>query len=191
MARDYAKKGQSGRRKSASASRSSDGGQRGSWRWFGAGMLSGIFLSFLIYLGTLAPDHAGTAANPASDEAAAEASPPKPRFDFYTILPEQSIEVDIDPAEVARSRSDNEAAASVYYLLQAGSFRNPDDADSRRGELTLLGLSPRVEEASGDNGRWFRVYVGPFQTRSAMNRARSLAMAENIETLVLKRNATP
>ena len=64
MARDFAKQGQSTRKRS--------GGQAGStrkktatrgkasaapvsaWRWYGAGLLTGVFLSFLVYLGTLA-----------------------------------------------------------------------------------------------------------------------------------------
>ena len=84
------------------------------------------------------------------------------------------------PAEAPRS--------SEYYLLQAGSFRQQEDADRRRAELLLLGLEPTIRESTGDNGRWFRVYLGPFETRSKMSRARSLAAAQNIDTLVLKRS---
>ena len=82
--------------------------------------------------------------------------------------------------------------AKVVYVqlvsrLQAGSFRQREDADRRRAELLLLGLEPKVEETNGDNGQWFRVYVGPFANRSAMAKARSLTAAQNIDTLVLKR----
>ena len=77
--------------------------------------------------------------------------------------------------------------APEYYLLQAGSFKQQEDADRRRAELLLLGLEPRVEASSGDNGRWFRVYLGPFDSRSAMAKARSLTAAQDIDTLLLKR----
>ena len=79
----------------------------------------------------------------------------------------------------------------IYHLtnLQAGSFRQREDADRRRAELLLLGLEPRVEESKGDNGRWFRVYLGPFESRSKMSKARSLTAAQNIDTLVLKRSS--
>ena len=73
------------------------------------------------------------------------------------------------------------------YLLQAGSFRQRQDADARRAELLLLGLEPRIEEASGDNGRWYRVYLGPYDSKSNMARARSLTAAQGIDTLLLKR----
>ncbi len=173
-------------RRTGGASRHRDKPAVSGWRWYAAGLLSGVFLSFLLYLGTLAPEHttptAGAPENPALDS-----STPKPRFDFYTVLPEQSIEVEVDPAEVARARSHGDNGGTELYLLQAGSFRNPEDADRRRGELLLLGLEPRVEQSDGDNGRWYRVFVGPFDSRSKVARARSMTAAEGIDTLLLKR----
>ena len=112
---------------------------------------------------------------------------PRPRFDFYTLLPEQTIDVEVDPAEVTAPREGASASGEVY-LLQAGSFRQREDADRRRAELLLLGLQPEIEETSGDNGRWFRVYLGPFDSRSTMSRARSLTAGQDIDTLVLKRD---
>ena len=48
-----------------------------------------------------------------------------------------------------------------------------------------------MEEASGDNGRWFRVYLGPFESHSKMARARGLTAQQGIDTLLLKRPAAP
>ena len=79
-------------------------------------------------------------------------------------------------------------SANTLYLLQAGSFRQLADADRRRAELLLLGLEPNIEETSGDNGRWYRVYVGPFDSRAKVSRARSLTAGQNIDTLLLKRD---
>jgi cell division protein FtsN len=44
-----------------------------------------------------------------------------------------------------------------------------------------------VEETNSDNGRWFRVYLGPFSSHAQMTRARSLTAAQDIDTLLLKR----
>jgi cell division protein FtsN len=161
------------------------GGTRPSvWRWYGAGVVSGVLLSFFLYLGTLAPEpRDATEAAQAESEAP---PPPKPRFDFYTRLPAARIDIDVEPGQAAAARSGVEQEPA-YYLLQAGSFRQLEDADRRRAELLLLGLEPTVEEANGDNGRWYRVYLGPFGSRSEMSRARSLAAAQNIDTLLLKR----
>lgn len=159
------------------------------WRWYGAGVLSGVLASLALYLVTLppAPGDSGPGAEAGGDTAEAKAAPettPKPRFDFYTMLPEQTIDVEVDPAEVARPRAEKR---SEVYLLQAGSFRQREDADRRRAELLLLGLEPRVEQSSGDNGQWFRVFLGPFDSHSKMARARSLTAGQDIDTLLLKR----
>jgi cell division protein FtsN len=152
-----------------------------------AGVLTGGVLSFLLYLTTLPPGGPGPGETAAPESAGAPqvAAAPKPRFDFYKLLPEQTIDVDVAPAEVAQPRT--ATTAGELYLLQAGSFRQREDADRRRAELLLLGLEPRVEETSGDNGRWFRVYLGPFESRSQVARARSLTAAQDIDTLLLKR----
>ncbi len=195
MARDFAKTRKTGSRapgKKKTAQRQSSRNaaqtQPGSrWRAYLAGLLSGVFLSFLLYLGTLPPAIKPGDSPQAAPTTAVPAEPPKPRFDFYTMLPEQTIDGPVEPAEVAKPPP---GAAQVTYLLQAGSFRQRDDADRRRAELLLLGLEPRIEETNSDNGRWFRVYLGPFNSHSAMTRARSLTAAQDIDTLLLKRGAT-
>lgn len=189
MAREYARKSRSGaRRKSQAASRNPVHAPASPWRWYGAGVATGVFLSLLLYLGTLPPGTDPGAGAGAATTAAAEETPPKPRFDFYTMLPEQRIAVDVEPAQVATPRTDATVQGETF-LLQAGSFRQREDADRRRAELLLLGLEPRVEEASGEHGRFFRVYLGPFQTHAQMSRARGLTTAQNIDTLLMKRDS--
>jgi len=108
-----------------------------------------------------------------------------PRFDFYEVLPNQELDLnpEIEPADLQTSRLDNE-----QYLLQVGSFRKETDADRRRGELALLGLDASTEASDSDNGRWFRVYLGPFASRSEMARARTLTAEADMDTLLLKRD---
>ena len=80
-------------------------------------------------------------------------------------------------------------AAEESYLLQAGSFRQREDAERRRAELLLLGLQPKVEESDSDTGHWFRVYLGPYNSHTEMTRAKSLMAAQDIDSLLLKRTA--
>ena len=48
----------------------------------------------------------------------------------------------------------------------------PEDYEEAGARVArMLGLEPRVEEARGDNGRWYRVYTGSFQNRAEANRA--------------------
>lgn len=197
MARDYAKTRKTGskaparrqapqRGREGSAGSARDSRPGSAWRSYFAGLLSGVFLCFLLYLGTM-PAADGPEPGPSPEAAASTpvpAEPPKPRFDFYTMLPQQTIDGPVEPAEVTSPPS---GSAGESYLLQAGSFRQREDADRRRAELLLLGLDPKVEETNSDNGRWFRVYLGPFSSHSQMTRARSLTAAQDIDTLLLKR----
>ncbi len=172
------------RKRSTGASRKTPARKTGPspWRWYGAGVVSGLLLAGLLYVGVLAPDPRKPVPTPG--EPVAEEEVPKPRFDFYTGLPEQTIDVEVDPAEIDQARNQPDRD---HFLLQAGSFRQADDADRRRAELLLLGLDPKVEETNGSNGRWFRVYLGPFDSRSRLAKARSLTAAQGIDTLLLKR----
>jgi len=63
--------------------------------------------------------------------------------------------------------------------------------DRRRGELALLGLEATIELTRGSNGVWYRVYLGPFESRSAMAKARSMTAQQSIDTLLMKRPRTP
>jgi len=189
MARDYAKKNQSSkkRRTSDKRTRSKTKKNEGNGiRLYFAGVLSGVFLSFIVYLALMDNDKAATDSLSTSSTASQqqEPEPQKPRFDFYKLLPEQTIDVEVEPAQDVNTPP---PAGRDVYVLQAGSFRQREDADRRRAELLLLSLEPTVEETSGDNGRWFRVYLGPFESRSAMARARSLTANQDIDTLLLKR----
>mgnify|MGYP001828768589 CR=1 FL=1 len=173
------KKGRAKSSKAAPAER-----QGSAWRAYLAGLISGVFIRFMLYLANMpAGDRPEPGPEPAAS-AVVPAEPPKPRFDFYTMLPLQTIDGPFEPADVAEPPG---GAKPDVYLLQAGSFRQREDADRRRAELLLLGLEPRVEETTGDNGRWFRVYLGPFEARSEVARARSLTAAQDIDTLLLKR----
>jgi hypothetical protein len=194
MAQDFAKR----RGNSKTATKSSTRKRKASnqkknqsprvWRWYGWGVVTGMFICFFLYLITLPADPGAIREVPVANATAAPAKedPPKPRFDFYTLLPEQTIDVEVDPGEIAKSRTSSKK--TELYLLQAGSFKQAEDADRRRAELLLLGLEPKIEETNGSNGHWFRVYVGPFQSRSLLAKARSLTAAQNIDTLLLKRS---
>jgi len=167
--------------------RSTRGGQSPSpWVWFFAGLMSGILVSVFSWLALRQPDVIALASSKISAVITDSSDPESagPRFDFYTLLPKQRIDVEIDPATITQPGA---ARASDQFLLQAGSFKQAEDADRRRAELILLGLDAHVEDTTGDNGRWHRVYIGPFESRSRLARARSLTAQHGIDTLLLRR----
>ena len=145
---------------------------------FIVGVMTGAIASLGIVAGinptalpaAITPSTAGTAE-----------STPQPSFTFFNTLEDESFSLD-----TGRSV---ETGPSEYtqYVLQAGSFRAIADADRRRGELALLGLESSIEQMNTDTGSWHRVYIGPFDSRSAMAKARALTAQSDIDTLLLKR----
>lgn len=194
MAQDYAKrkkaqgKRKAGTGKSAARRNTTDSPPRGrGLRLYLGGVLTGVFISFIAWLTTLPDPDAPREEDKGTEQAAVEA--PKPRWDFYELLPEQTIEVEVE--EVLEPAADVskpiEAGSPEKYILQAGSFRQEEDAKRRRAQLILLGLGPSIREAEDERGRLFRVYLGPFDSLDSVSRARGLTAGEGIETLVLKR----
>ena len=147
------------------------------------GFVAGCVASLVVGIGIIkSADEAPVAVqSPESPSVEIEVGP---RFDFYTVLPNQELDLNsgIEPASLENNEPDQ-----AQYILQVGSFRQQADADRRRGELALLGLEATIE--SGDSGEWYRVVVGPFDRRSDMARARSLAAQADMDTLLLRREA--
>ncbi|MDF1628803.1 MAG: SPOR domain-containing protein [Alcanivoracaceae bacterium] len=174
------------------------------WVWAFSGVVCGAFVMFLYHLATMradAPDMAGQTENVAAAEEP-EVKQTGPRFDFYAVLPKMEVIIpkgEDDPAPARRNQetetgstntSENTQTAvsrQEQYLLQAGSFRRNNDADRRRGELILHGLSARVQPVSMDNGdTWYRVMVGPFDNANAAHRAQDKLASAGIETLAIR-----
>ncbi|WP_339615660.1 SPOR domain-containing protein [uncultured Gilvimarinus sp.] len=190
MTRDYARK----KRPAPKATKPRN--QAPAWVWLFIGSMLGAFVMFLVYLWGISPNH------PAPQIAAKQSTPepqtkpaadpnkkaplPKPRFDFYKLLQEEEV---IVPATEPNRRSDDTPPATpVEYLLQVGSFRNPDDADKLRAQLILLNLDARTESVTINNGeRWHRVVVGPFDNQSKLSKARTTLVTNQYNALVLKR----
>ena len=68
-----------------------------------------------------------------------------------------------------------------------GSFPTTSDADLRRAELLLLGLSPSVEKKQIDQTTWHRIMLGPFESQVELNRAQALLAANEFESMPLTR----
>jgi cell division protein FtsN len=146
------------------------------------GFIVGVMTGAIASLGIVAginPTALPAAITPST--AGAAESTPQPSFTFFNTLEDESLSLD-----TGRSV---ETGPSEYtqYVLQAGSFRAIADADRRRGELALLGLESSIEQMNNDTGSWHRVYIGPFDSRSAMAKARALTAQSDIDTLLLKR----
>jgi cell division protein FtsN len=98
----------------------------------------------------------------------------KPKYDFYTILPETET---LLPDRGARARPDKAAKPEkseegVNYILQAGSFGNYKDADELKAKLALSGLVAHIQRISIEGrGDYYRVRLGPYTTLDKLEAA--------------------
>jgi cell division protein FtsN len=104
---------------------------------------------------------------------------PKDNFEFYQIL--QDSEVDTSHVDAYQSTPRGEQ--DFYYMIQAASFRSNTDADRLRANLILSGLEANIRQTTGDDGRpWYRVVLGPYESRSKMSRAQDKLVSLDIQS---------
>lgn len=88
-------------------------------------------------------------------------------------------------AQVDTVKPGNEDTKYIYYL-QAGALRAPEDAESLRAKLALLGFEAKVSDIQTDNGTLHRVRIGPFSQTETMNRVRSKLSDSGVDVAVVR-----
>lgn len=100
-------------------------------------------------------------------------------FEFYTLLNDMTVQV--PDSDVVLAEDDN-----IIYWLQAGSFRSPEDAENMRVNLILKNLEAEVRPVSNEGVLWHRVVVGPFATRTLVNKAKETLIADGLQPITLR-----
>jgi len=102
-----------------------------------------------------------------------------------------AIEAGKPPAPPAEPGAANVAPTvageeKITYHLQAGAFREMEDAENTRAKLALLGFEASISERVNDSGILYRVRVGPFPQPEAMNKARAKLIDNGIDVAIVK-----
>lgn len=161
-------------------------------RWILSLAVVGGFIGFIVYLNTLEPGDTATSTNeqppavsqPAepTPDAGGDSAREQPKFKFYDMLPESEV---VPPSVEEYTPSPD--TQNFRYLVQAGSFRGAEDAERQRAEIAFQGLRAKVSQINTEEGKtWYRVNVGPFDSRSQMNSAVDKLVSINIQPLVRK-----
>ncbi len=87
------------------------------------------------------------------------------------------------PAAAAASPAVTEG---FTYYLQAGAFRELNDAESTKAKLALMGVAATIAERKSELGTLYRVRVGPFSEIEAMNRARVRLSDNGVDAAVVR-----
>ena len=178
-------------------------------RWFASGVAFGVLVTVVLFKLDLSRDSLssmtarllGPPPRAASRVSAGEREPDKPRFEFYTMLPEMEVAVpeeelqpaaalssapepQTQPVEALPSQSapqaeppprepDDKPTEPRVYILQVGSFRSVGEAERMRANLALIGLEATIQTVAVDGeAAWHRVRIGPYRDLNALNNAR-------------------
>lgn len=149
-------------------------------------------------------------------------SPPKPKYDFYRLLPEQKLILSEEeskqdtikstpqlspqqktvstaaspttspPTESAIQANSPVTASektATRYVVQAGSFRNPIDADRRKASIAFLGIAAHIETVrKNDGSKLHRVRIGPVSGINKVKALRQRLQENNIQSIAIKTN---
>jgi len=71
-------------------------------------------------------------------------------------------------------------------VLQVGSFRKLNEADSLKANLALLGVEANIETVKVNKDTWHRVRVGPYTNLAELNRTRRQLRQNDIDSLLMR-----
>jgi len=189
------KKRRSTRRRSTTKKQQSYPG----WLWMLFGLAIGLSVAFAIYVKDNEParpqaasaassiDNNGESGIPASATPEPEVVVKERRFTFYDLLPAAEFVV---PEKAPRAADDNVQPEAIVepgvYVLQAGSFSTNTDADRRRAQLALQGITSHIQRVTVNDREYHRVYVGPTDDLDELNLLRSRLRAAKIDVLRIR-----
>ncbi|MFK7794958.1 MAG: SPOR domain-containing protein [Gammaproteobacteria bacterium] len=151
------------------------------WIWLATGLIIGLSATFLP---SLNEQHNANQAAQTESEKSSVAPVSKRTFDFYTILPELEVVVDKDDRQ--SSTSINNKPPTGNYVLQVGSFKSSDEADSLKAQLALMGVETNIETVKVNTINWHRVRVGPSKDIDQLQTTQNRLRVKNMDSILLK-----
>lgn len=97
---------------------------------------------------------------------------PQEEWEYIRTLPGYEVEVDVAEQEKSDKR----------YLMQCASFRTRAQAEEMKAKIAFQGLEALIRSSTGSNGDWFRVILGPFDTKRDAEKAKHSLRKVNIAT---------
>src|SRR5680860_848406 len=164
------------------------------WIWLLTGLAMGLLVALVVYLNQPRPSPMMSQttpddAQPATAAATTKKAPAERRFDFYTLLPELEVvvpETRDRPSPPAENSAAPVATATGPYVLQAGSFRRAQEAESLKASLALLGVQADIQTVTVDDSIWHRVRIGPYADFAELSNVRDQLERNQIDAVVLQ-----
>ena len=80
---------------------------------------------------------------------------PQEEWEFIKSLPEYTVEIE----------QKEQDQSTVRYLMQCGSFRKEQQAQALKAKIAFQGLEAQVRSSKGSSGLWYRVILGPYDSK--------------------------
>jgi len=92
-----------------------------------------------------------------------------------------------DPlGDFAAAKAGTTSGDPFIYFVQAGAFRTPEDAETQRAKLSLMGLDAKVTEREQSGRQVWRVRVGPFDKKDEADRQKDKLESSGIESALVR-----
>jgi len=208
-----------------SSSRSSTKASHSGWIYLVLGLFLGLLIAGLTYLkvnpaaveqpkgahtpktvlATTAttketPLSAKNRSHTATPSPAETATPAKPQFDFYTMLPDMKVpgneENNSKPRPpksltppVAVTKPVLPSPVAPQYTLQIAAFKKNSDAETLKAELAMLGFQAAITNAQNEGITWYRVSLGPYTSLNAAQNVQAQLQANNTKSILVTKKA--
>jgi cell division protein FtsN len=177
------------------------------WVWLVAGFALGVLVSAIWIFRDWRSDPLGGGARPNPDAQAqpvsdagiaaagqgdsgastsAPAEPTRPKFDFYTVLKEREVVIPDEELRAQSQAPEVKEEPNTRYWLQVGSFPKPEDADSLKARLALMGVKVQIAPVTINGTTWHRVRTGPYANAKDLEEAKRALQADNVEAFAYK-----
>ena len=185
------------------------------WAWLALGLAIGLFVALLVYINDFTHSSNKDAVKDAftglfegkqdtRDVKKHKTAPPpkpantadtnKPKFDFYTILPELEViipkeEIQSKPSAKTDTKTPTKVAKLTQPLmLQAGSFRQHEEADKLKARLALQGISASIQTVRiNHNETWHRVRIGPISEVQRLHETQRKLKSMGVASIIVKK----
>ncbi|GAA3544172.1 SPOR domain-containing protein [Zobellella aerophila] len=95
---------------------------------------------------------------------------PVEKWRYIEQLENKEIQVDVPVAE----------ENSQPYLMQCGSFRSQSQAEQLKARIAFQGMESQVRRSDGSNGIWYRVILGPYQSKRQAEKDKHQLLRANV-----------
>jgi cell division protein FtsN len=72
------------------------------------------------------------------------------------------------------------------YSVQAGAYRTPEDAETQRAKLAMLGFDAKISEREQSGHTVYRVRIGPFDKKDEAEKAKERLDGSGVDTALVR-----